>query len=155
MLCSCCLTPYLGLSWFPIFVLSFQMIQRRPHGPDVEVSVGAGCPGPGWQPRAVLRRPRHPAQLVRPPGALAAAGGRGVEGVDVDRVVDGPVGPHGSPGGQQLQAGQRALAGKNQVTRVHTAEMFAKILSEFTFSVPRVEKTCVVEAALTKWRMRN
>ena len=95
------------------------------------------------------------AQLVRPPGPLAAAGGRGVEGVHVDRVVDGPVGPHGSPGGQQLQAGQRALAGKNQVTRVHTAEMFAKILSEFTFSVPRVEKTCVVEAALTKWRMRN
>lgn len=68
---------------------------------------------------------------------------RGIEGVDVDWVADGPVGPHGAPHGQELEAGEAALAGEDQVAGVETAEALG--------SQPSLP--VMVEAALTKWRV--
>ena len=64
-----------------------------------------------------------------------------IKGVDVDWVADGAVGPHGAPHGQELEVGEAALAGEDQVARVEAAQ------------APQPGLPVIVEAALTKWRM--
>ena len=83
--------------------------------------------------------------------ATAAAAASRIKRVDVDWIVDGAVGRHGALSSQQLQAGQRPLAGKGvgvataQVGRRITRVQAPKVLTGGLFGPQEEEVVEIVE----------